>query len=150
MMMQFTAKIATVGVDGWVTSKFLCFAKPTSNKSALHELLTKCEEKCGGYVSVKLDAPHRPRSTGWKSQNHHLYGHLRQLCEVTGYTMSELKQVVKEDTPSWPVTFKEFRGKKRKVYASESDVSVEVESEAIEICHRTAADLGVLLEEGDA
>ncbi len=100
-------------------------------------------------LTVRLSVPHRPRTTGWKSQNHHLRGHARQLCEDTGFTMQEMMQVIKADTPSWPVEYKEFNGKTRMIYASEADVSIEVCSEAIEITHRIAADRGINLIEGD-
>ena len=146
--LSYVAAFVTTGVNDW-RKGYTCLKNPTGGSpmaAALWALLEKAEKGIGGaYLAVRLDLRHRPRSTGWKSQSHHLHGHIRQLCEATGYTMAEMKQVVKEDTPSWPVEFKEFRGKKRTIYASEADVSVEVESEAIEICHRIAADLNVRL-----
>lgn len=132
-MIQFTTKVSDNGFD-------LLVSKPREFGSVLAVLLEQARQKCAGYLSVKLDLPHRPRTTGWKSQNHHLRGHVRQLCDYTGYTMSEMMQVVKEDTPSWPVSWKEIRHKKRQIYASEADISMEVASAAIEICHRIAAE----------
>jgi len=93
-----------------------------------------------GYLTVTLELPHRPRSTGFKSQNHHLRGHVRQLCFYTGYTMTEMMDVIKQATPTWPEKIMEIRGRHVAVKASEADVSVEVASEAIEICHVIAAD----------
>jgi hypothetical protein len=63
--------------------------------------------------------------------------------------MSEMMEFVKEDTPSWPVEFKDFRGKRRMIHASEADISIEVASEAIEICHRIAVDNDWILKESD-
>ncbi len=147
--LTFTTRIATTGSDSWRNGSRICLDKPKALEAAVAVLLEKCEAKCGGYVSVRLDSPHRPRTTGWKSQNHHLRGHARQLCGYTGYTMSEMMQAIKEDTPDWPVEFKEFRGKRRQFYASEADISMEVASEAIEICHRIAADNDWILKESD-
>jgi hypothetical protein len=147
-MLQYTTRLLTTGADAYGSSPTVCFDKPKDSGS-LDVLVAQSREKCGGYLTLRLSLPHRPRSTGWKSQNAHLHGHIRQLCEPTGYTMSEMKQIIKEDTPSWPVEYKEFRGKRRAVYASEADISMEVASEAIEICHVVAADLGVRLQEGE-
>lgn len=150
MSLQFTARVASRGADSWRGTGPVCFEKPgEALLLALYDLLERCEAKCNGYVALRLDMPHRPRTTGWKSQNAHLHGHIRQLCEPTGYTMSEMKQIIKEDTPSWPVEYREFRGKRRAVYASEADISVEVASEAIEICHRIATDNEWTLKEGE-
>jgi len=139
-LIQFTAKVADNEVD-------LLVAKPRAFETALAVLLEQARAKCAGYLNVRLDLPHRPRTTGWKSQNHHLRGHARQLCGYTGFTMSEMLQIVKEDTPSWPVEFKEFRGKRRMIHASEADISIETASEAIEICHRIAFDNEWILRE---
>jgi hypothetical protein len=151
MSLTYVTAFVTTGVNDW-RKGYTCLKNPTGPLAAAHRvLMEKAEQGVGGaYLAVRLDLRHRPRSTGWKSQNHHIRGHARQLCEYTGYTMSEMMQAIKEDTPSWPVEFREFRGKQRKFYASEADISMEVCAEAIEICHRTAFDLGVvLIEEND-
>ena len=148
MSLQFVTRVASRGADSWRAAGPVCFDKPgAALLPALYDLLEKCESKCNGYVALRLDTPHRPRSTGWKSQNHHIRGHARQLCDYTGFTMREMMDVIKEECPNWPVEYREFRGKRRAVYASEADISVEVASEAIEICHRIAADNGWTLKE---
>jgi len=121
--------------------------KPKALEAAIDVLLEKSRQKANGYLTVNLSLPHRPRTTGWKSQNHHLRGHARQLCGYTGYTMNEMMQIIKEDTPSWPVEYQIFHGKKRQIYASEADISMEVAGEAIEICHVIAADNKWILKE---
>jgi hypothetical protein len=139
-VIQFCAKVTPK--DGVIS-----IAWPAALAPAVAVLLERSRAKCGGYLNVRFDLPHRPRSTGWKSQNHHLRGHVRQLCDYTGYSMSEMMQFVKEDTPSWPAELKEFRGKRRIIHVSEADISVEVASEAIEICHRIAVDNEWILKE---
>jgi len=139
-MIQFTAKVTPRG-------GVISIAWPATQAPAVAMLLERSRDKCAGYLNIRLDLPHRPRTTGWKSQNHHLRGHVRQLCGYTGFTMSEMMQIVKEDTPSWPVEFKEFRGKRRMIHASEADISIETASEAIEICHRIAFDNELILRE---
>ena len=140
-MIQFCSKVTPK--DGVIS-----IAWPAALAPAVAMLLEHSKAKCAGYLNVRFDLPHRPRTTGWKSQSHHLRGHARQLCGYTGFSMSEMMQIIKEDTPSWPVEFKEFRGKRRMIHASEADISIETASEAIEICHRIAFDNEWILEEG--
>lgn len=83
----------------------------------------------------------RPRTTGMGSQCNHLHGHLQQLAEFTGYSMSEIKEVMKADLPNWPVV--ERLG--HVVHVSEADVDTMVESAAIEWTHRKADELNVIL-----
>jgi hypothetical protein len=147
-MIQYVARLVTTGADAYDSSPTACFEKP-KDSGPLDALVAQAREKCGGYLSLRLSLPHRPRTTGWKSQNHHIRGHVRQLCGYTGFTMQEMMVVIKEECPNWPVEYKEFRGKRRAVYASEADISVEIASSAIEICHRIAFDLGVKLIEDD-
>lgn len=141
MSLQFCAPVRQNHNHG------LTVDKPPAFEAAINVLLEQSKQKCAGYLNIRLDLPHRPRTTGWKSQNHHLRGHTRQLCGYTGFDMSEMMQVIKEDTPSWPVDYKIIRGKKRMIHASEADISIEVASEAIEMCHVYAAENGWILKE---
>jgi len=93
---------------------------------------------CGKVFSV-----YRARTTGPGSQSAHLHGHLQQLAEFTGFSMSELKEAMKADLPNWPVV--ERLG--HMVHVSEADVDTMVESAAIEWLHVKASELGVALRE---
>lgn len=88
----------------------------------------------------------RPRTTGWKSQQAHLHGHLSTIADALGYYMSEIKEAMKEDLPDWPR--KTVMGKI--VYMSEADADTVLESKGIEWCHVKAAEFGIkLVEDGD-
>jgi hypothetical protein len=89
----------------------------------------------------------RPRTTGPKSQCNHLHGHLQLLAQETGYTMGEMKDVMKEDCPFWPQKVVRVGKRTQTVYASEADVDTETEAAAIEWCHVRAAELGIVLRE---
>lgn len=89
----------------------------------------------------------RPRTTGPRSQSAHLHGHLQVIAAETGYTMGEMKQVMKEDMPTWPTKAVRFRGREYVVAVSEADVDTETESAAIEWCHQQACELGIVLRE---
>jgi len=92
-----------------------------------------------------VERKRKPRTTGPKSQQAHLHGHLSQIADSLGYHMSELKEAMKEDLPDWPR--KTVLGKT--VYMSESDADTVLESKAIEWCHVRAAEFGIRLIEGD-
>lgn len=89
----------------------------------------------------------RPRTTGPESQSNHLHGHLQLLAQETGYTMTEMKQVMKEDCPFWPQKAVRVGTRVQTVYLSEADATVDVEAMAIEWCHMRAAELGIVLKE---
>ena len=71
-MISFTTKVADAATG-------LYILKPQAFYAALAVLLEKAEKQSAGYLNIRLDLPHRPRSTGWKSQNHHLRGHVRAV-----------------------------------------------------------------------
>ena len=89
----------------------------------------------------------RPRTTGPKSQSNHLHGHLQLLAQETGYTMGEMKDVMKEDCAFWPQKVVRVGKTVQTVYLSESDATADVEAMAIEWCHYRAAELGIVLRE---
>jgi hypothetical protein len=90
-----------------------------------------------------IERKKKPRTTGFKSQQAHVHGHLSQIADFLGYYMSEIKEVMKDDLPDWPRKF--IMG--RTVYMSEADADTVLESKAIEWCHVKAAELGIMLKE---
>jgi hypothetical protein len=87
-----------------------------------------------------------PNDPGY--QSNHLHGHLSQLAIHFSYTMGEMKEIMKDDVPEWPVEPRTI-GKRVKIRpVSEANVSVEVESKAIEWCHMIAGEEGITLKEG--
>jgi hypothetical protein len=99
-------------------------------------------------VKVSVDVPSKPRTFGPGSQSAHLHGHLQQLAVHFGYTLGEMKDVMKGDVAEWPREERKF-GKRRILRpVSEATVSTVVESRAIEWCHLIAAEEGLVLVEG--
>ncbi|MFH1235807.1 MAG: hypothetical protein V1685_02610, partial [Parcubacteria group bacterium] len=68
----------------------------------LDQLYALLKVKHNGFAHIEISPPFRPRTTGWKSQSHHLRGHARQLAGLTGYSMTEMMDVIKHETVSWP------------------------------------------------
>ena len=149
----FTTPFITKGVCDW-RKGLLCLVKPQALQPAIHALLEKCEALCGGYITIRLDSPHRPRSTGPRSASAHFHGHCQTIAEDTGGDFEDVKLAIKRRAMrrGYPVRMK--NGKV--VYSlvdglplpqSEADASVEQENMLIEEAHQTAAEMEIILVE---
>ena len=108
--------------------------------------LCKCRDKHNDYVLVTIQPPKRPRTTGKDSQNHHLNGHIMQICAETGNDYDAVKDAVKMlavSTMGYP--YKTIGG--QIVPQRERDASVDECALLIEAAHVLAADLGIILKE---
>ena len=108
--------------------------------------LRKCRDKHNDYVLVTLQPPKKPRTTGKESQNHHLNGHIMQICNETGNSYDVIKYCVK-------MIAVEQMGYPHKTIAGhivpqpESESSTDECALLIEAAHVLAADLGIILQE---
>ena len=75
----------------------ICFEAPTEPElqEALRNILRICQDKHDDYVSVTFKPPYKPRTTGEGSQNHHLNGHIMQICNETQNSYEAIKYCVK-------------------------------------------------------
>ena len=108
--------------------------------------LGKCRDKHNGYVLVTVQPPKRPRTTGEGSQNHHLNGHILQICNETGNDYDTVKDAVKQlavEVMGYP--YKTIAG--RIVPQRERECSTDECAKLIEAAHVIAADLGIILQE---
>lgn len=126
----------------------LCFELPESlsAQEQLRSLLTICKTKYNDFVSVTLDKPKKPRTTGKYSQNHHLNGHIVQICNHTGHSYDEIKYCVKMiaiEVFGYPYT--QIAG--HIVPKRERDCSTEECAKLIEGTHLLAEQLEIMLEE---
>ena len=123
--------------------------EPPADKAAdaniKHEL-RKCRDKYGDYVLVTMQPPKRPRTTGEGSQNHHLNGHIMQICNEMGNSYEAIKYCVKMlaveemgypyeiiDGHIWP--------------KAERESSTDECAKLIEAAHVWAAQHGIILQE---
>lgn len=121
----------------------ICFELPVKYRDLVWHMITQANNRKIEYFRLRIATPRKARSTGEKSQNHHLNGHCQQIAVETGNNFDTVKLAVKELAISMGLPFEEFRGKK---YAmSEADMSVEECILAIEASHMLAADLGIIL-----
>lgn len=108
--------------------------------------LRKCRDKHSDFVLVTLQPPKRPRTTGEDSQNHHLNGHIMQICNETGNDYESVKNAVKMiavENMGYP--YNTIGG--HVIPQREGDCSTDECAKLIEAAHLLAADLGIILQE---
>ena len=108
--------------------------------------LRKCRDKHNDYVLLTIQPPRKPRTTGEHSQNHHLNGHIMQICNETGNDYDTVKDAVKQlavEQMGYP--YKTIGG--RIVPQRERECSTDECALLIEAAHVLAADLGIILQE---
>lgn len=116
---------------------------------AARERIRRELDRCashGGFALVTIAPPKRPRTTGKGSQNHHLNGHIMQLCAETGNSYDTVKGAVKMiavEQMGFPYTT--IAG--HIVPQGESACGTEECAKLIEAAHILAADYGIILQE---
>ena len=116
-----------------------------ASENIKHEL-RKCRDKYGDYVLVTMQPPKRPRTTGKGSQNHHLNGHIMQICNETQNSYNAVKDEIKRiATEEMGYPYEEINGHIHPIGESES--STDECALLIEAAHVLAADLGIIVQE---
>ena len=119
---------------------------PDAVKPSYTEMLNYCLEKKGGYVSVKIHPPRKPRTTGEKSQSHHFNGHIQQICQFIGEDFDVVKMEVKRRAIKRGYPTRETKFKKV-IPISESEASTEECAILIDTAHEIADFLNLTLKE---
>ena len=115
-------------------------------REAIRRELERCRDKNNDFVLITMQAPKRPRTTGEGSQNHHLNGHILQICNETGNDYDTVKDAVKQlavEQMGYP--YKTIGG--RIVPQRERECSTDECAKLIEAAHILAAELGIILQE---
>lgn len=116
-----------------------------ANANIKHEL-RKCRDNHNDYVLVTIQPPRKPRTTGAYSQNHHLNGHIMQICNATQNSYNAVKDEIKWiATEEMGYPYEEINGHIHPIGESES--STDECAKLIEAAHVLAADLGIILQE---
>ncbi len=115
-------------------------------REAIRRELERCRDKNNDFVLITLQPPKRPRTTGKDSQNHHLNGHIMQICNETGQDYETVKYCIK-------MIAVEQMGYPHKTIAGhilpqrECECSTDECSLLIEAAHILAAQLSIILQE---
>lgn len=108
--------------------------------------LAKCRDRHNDYALVTIQPPKKPRTTGAYSQNHHLNGHIMQICNETGNGYSAVKDEVKRiavENLGYPYEIVNGHIHPK----GESESSTDECAKLIEAAHMLAADLEIILQE---
>lgn len=115
-------------------------------REAIRRELERCKVKNNDYVLLTMQPPKRPRTTGEGSQNHHLNGHIMQICNETGNDYDTIKYCVKMlavEQMGYP--YKTVAG--HILPQPESQSSTDECAKLIEAAHVLAAQLSIILQE---
>lgn len=126
----------------------ICFEVPADAglQTALRRVLGVCRDKYEDYVSCVFAPPYKPRTTGENSQNHHLNGHILQVCNETGNDYDTIKYCVKMTAvEKFDYPYTEIAG--HIVPKRERDCNTEECAKLIEAAHLLAAELSIVLRE---
>ena len=132
--------------DVEITGRDVKLRFPHGYEDALRVLDKRLKSKKASQVYVKIGYPRKPRTTGDKSQNHHLNGHIQQICQETGDEFDDVKMEIKRRAikRGYPTRTDSFRNV---IAESEGNASTVECGYLIEEAHDVAAFCNVKLRE---
>ena len=121
----------------------ICFAVDPCYEQALRMLFSRAQDD---RIRLELSLPRIPRSTGDRSQNHHINGHIQHIAQDTGNDFGAVKMYLKHQalTGGYPFT---TLPSGEPLPKSESEISVQEATILIDVIHRFAAEWGIILNE---
>lgn len=138
----------------WTTPRDrIALIPPKEFKEKLEQLYSHADKARNGFVTITIETVRKPRSTGYKSQNHAINGYIGQIAKDTGEEAAVIKLHCKTLAVRRGYPLKEFNG--QLVYSkitgepipeSESEISSEEAGYLIEEIMQLAAELGIRLE----
>lgn len=131
-MIEFTAQI--------VSTSPLTLDAPDWARSMIHDFAESHDA-----AFVRIMAQRKPRTTGYRSQNAHLNGHIQTICVATYNDFDSVKMVVKMRAISRGYPFSTYHG--ITVPKSEADASTTECALLIDEVHQLAAEEGINLHE---
>lgn len=138
----------------WTTHRDrLAILPPAEHKGRLKELYEQADVKQGGYVTITLENVRKPRTTGYKSQNHAINGYVGQIAKETGEDAGIIKMFCKQLAVRRGYPLMEREG--QLIYSrltgeplpeSEAEISTVEAGYLIDEIVQLAAELGIILE----
>lgn len=115
-------------------------------KQKIIEVLDSCNKKANGYVSVDINRPYKPRTTGEGSQNNLFYKLVTIIANEIGDDIENVKRDIKIKAVSkgYPMTVSKITGEINP-YSTTRINTVEM-SYLIDTCYEVISFLGIILE----
>lgn len=123
----------------------VAFDVPTEYDLEVRRLSLQSVKVAGGYFSITLDLPKRPRSTGPRSQNNRANGFIRQIANWTGNSFAAVEAACKLRALDEGYPIEKALG--QWVAKSQADLTVEECAAFIATIERMAAEEGIPLRE---
>lgn len=115
------------------------------NSMDYNSLLLLRSALINGFCRNRTSKAKKPRSTGERSQNHHINGHIQQICVETGNDFEAVKMYVKKQAIRRGYPFETFRGEV--IPLSESKIDTVQAGYLIDEIHQLADELSIVLME---
>lgn len=77
-------------------SGLLIFEVPKIHVESQAAYFERNDKKHGGFYTVKINTPRRPRTIGTNSQNHRVNGFIQQIAVSTGQPFEDIKKRAKQ------------------------------------------------------
>jgi hypothetical protein len=135
----------------------LALLVPRRFREAIHKIYDIADRRDNGYINITISNVHKPRSTGWKSQNHAINGYIQLIATETGEDFGVIKMYCKRRALSRGYPLMEREGKL--VYSkvtgevlpeSEANLSTVEAGYLIDEIQQLASELGINLGDGHA
>lgn len=127
---------------------------PRDKRADYKQVVDLADKKHGGFVTVTIETPRKPRTTGDGSQSHHINGHIQQIAQETGNPFEVIKLEVKYRAigMGYPILYRPDGQPQRDLWGremgiSEADSSTSDCAILIEASHIIASELGIILQE---
>lgn len=128
-----------------VENNKLIFTLPAEPyKNQILHVLEKCDVKCGGYCSITIDRPYKPRTTGEGSQNNLVWKLITVVANEMGESTEFVEQLAKKKAISRGYPTRNVMGEMFPVSMTEIN-TVEC-SYLIDTLYEMVAFLGIVLE----
>jgi hypothetical protein len=115
----------------------------------LKPLLEFCVEKKSSYVKCVFSVPYKSRTTGKGSQNNKIWKMITEIAQETGNDIDDVEEYAKERAMvrGYPYKINKMNGKPMPL--SMTKINTVEASALIETLQQLAAELGIVLHDGD-
>lgn len=115
----------------------------------LRPLLEFCVEKKSSFIKCVFSVPYKSRTTGKNSQNNKIWAIITEIAQETGNDIEDVAEYAKERAivRGYPYKVNKMNGKPMPL--SMTKINTVEASVLIETLHQLAAELGIVLHDGE-
>lgn len=114
-------------------------------RSYLENVVNFCIKNKSGFVQCEFKSPSKKRTTGEKSQNSHIWGHIQQIAMETGNEVQDIEDAIKFRAMKRGYPFHENKITNKIVPNSMTTINTVEASYLIDELHQLASELEIVL-----